>query len=194
MTARFARTPSDDGMTMIEMLVAIILASMVSAVVLSATLITHQNLRTTDDEVRGQEDVAIVTDRLSRDLRDARGVVCDGALSDPTCANHLQLWIDANSDYRQEPDEVVTWQLQANTNDPGHYNMMRTVLGSSVTEARTIVRNVAFTYDVAPPTAQPAPGSPTTRRVTVTMYYDAVIGSGTSVRTLTFTTLLRNVP
>ena len=183
----------DDGITLVEMLVAIVLASMVGALVLAATLITQQNIRTTDYEARGQEDVAVVTDRLSRDLRDARGVVCDGAAWDPTCAVHLQLWIDSNSDYRQEPDEVVTWQLQSNPGDPGHYNMVRTVSGNSVVEARTIVRNVAFTYDVAPGASQPGPGVVSTRQVTVSMYYDAVNGSASSVRNVTFTTMLRNV-
>ncbi len=184
----------EDGLTLIEMLVAIILANVIGGVVLSAVILTQRNLRSSDDEARGQEDVAVVTDRLSRDLRDARGVVCDGAASDPSCATHLQLWIDQNSNYKQDPDEVVTWQLQANAGDPGHYNMLRTVSGSSITEARTIVRNVAFTYDVAPGLTQPAPGAVTTRQVSVTMFYDAVNGSGTSVRTLAFSTLLRNVP
>jgi len=183
----------DAGMSLVETLVAIVLIGIVGAVTLSATLITHQNIRTTDDEARGQEDVAVVADRLSRDLRDARGVVCDGAASDPTCKVHLQLWIDTNSDYRQEPDEVVTWQLQVNPGDPGHYNMIRTVNGVSATEARTIVRNVAFTYDYPPGATQPMPGQLTTRQVAVSMFYDAVNGSGSSVRQVTWSTLLRNV-
>jgi hypothetical protein len=137
--------------------------------------------------------VAVVTDRLSRDLREARAIVCDAAAWDPTCSAHLQLWIDSNSDYRQQPNEIVTWQLQANPGDPSHYNMLRTVAGSSVNEARTIVRNVAFTYDVAPGASQPGPGAVTTRVVSVSMFYDAVVGSGTSTRTVTFSTLLRNV-
>ena len=183
----------DRGVTLVELLVAIVLAGVLGSVVMSAVLITHTNIRTTDDEARGQDDVAVVTDRLSRDLRDARGVVCDGLASDPTCATHLQLWVDSNSNYHEDPDEVVTWQLQANPGDPGHYNMLRTVSGSSITEARTIVRNVAFTYDVAPGLNQPGPGAITTRQVTVAMYYDAVNGSGSSTRQVTFTTLLRNV-
>jgi prepilin-type N-terminal cleavage/methylation domain-containing protein len=188
------RRGSDDGVTLVEVLVTIVLLSAISAAVLSATLVTQKLMRTTDNETRGQEDVAVVTDRLSRDLREARGVVCDGAASDPSCSGHLQLWIDTNSDYRQSSDEIITWHLQANAGDPGHYNMVRTVNGTSMVEARTIVQNVAFNYDVAPGPSQPRPGDITTRQVTMTMYYDAVVNNAPSTRTLTFSTLRRNVP
>ena len=192
MTSLRGRARGDAGMTLVEMLVAIVIAGVVGGVVLSATILTYKNLRVTDDETRGQEDVGVVVDRLSRDLRQSRGAVCDGAASDPTCATHLQLWIDTNSNYKQDADEVVTWKLQANAGDPGHYNMIRTVNGTSATVARTIVQNVAFAYDVPPGSSQPGPGVVATKKVTVSMFYDAAIGSGSSTRQVTFSSLLRN--
>jgi Tfp pilus assembly protein PilW len=181
------------GTSLVELLVAIILAGVLGSVVLSASILTHKDLRIADDETRGQEDVSVAVERLSRDLRQARGAVCDGAASDPNCAVHLQLWIDSNSNYKQDADEVVTWRLQASAGDPGHYNMIRTVNGTSTTMARTIVQNVAFAYDVPPGAGQPGPGVVATKQVTVSIFYDAVVGRGTSTRQATFTTLLRNV-
>src|SRR6478752_2004990 len=103
----------DAGITLVEMLVSMMLLLVIGAVVLAATVATHRSTRVADDETRGQEDVAVVVDRLSRDIRDARGVVCDGATSDPQCKTHLQLWVDYNSNYKQDTDETITWKLRS---------------------------------------------------------------------------------
>ena len=182
------------GATLVETLMAIVLVGVVGAIVLAATISTQRTLRVSDDETRGQEDVAVVVDRLARDIRDARGVVCDGAASDPNCVSHLQLWSDYNSNYKQDSGETITWALQLGS-DGVHYDMVRsTDAGVSQVQARTIVQNVAFTYDVPPKDTQPAPGEPTTKTVKVTMYYDALVNTGGSDRTVTFAAMLRNVP
>lgn len=186
-------------MTLVEVLVAAMLLGIVGAVVLAASISTQRSMVVADDETRGQEDVVVVVDRLGRDIRDARGVVCDGAPSDPQCRNHLQLWADYNSNYKQDPGETITWALRPGTSE-GHYDVVRsTDLGDEHVQARTIVSDVAFSYrDESGPTVpgpnQPAPGEPTTREVLVEMTYDAVIGSATSERVVTFSAMLRNVP
>src|SRR6478609_1899240 len=121
---RYPHRGDDAGMTLVETLVSITLMSVIGAIVLAATVATHRTMRASDDETRGQEDVAVVVDRLSRDIRDARGVVCDGAAADPTCARHLQLWIDYNSDYKQDATETITWKLRPGA-DGVHYDMVR---------------------------------------------------------------------
>src|SRR6478735_6135662 len=124
---RIGKTHRDDaGMTLVETLVSMSLLLVVGAIVLAATVATHRSSRVADDETRGQEDVAVVVDRLSRDIRDARGVVCDGVVSDPLCARHLQLWIDYNSDYKQDSNETITWKLRSGA-DGSHYDMVRVV-------------------------------------------------------------------
>lgn len=188
------RSRDDSGVTLVESLVAMTLTLIVGGIVLASTIATEKGLRVSDDETRGQEDVAVVVDRLARDIRDARGVVCDGASYDPSCANHLQLWSDYNANYKQDTGETITWRLQQ-ASDGVHYDMVRaTDAGASQIVARTIVQNVAFTYDVPPKSTQPAPGEIATKTVTVNMFYDAVATSGGSVRNVTFATMLRNVP
>jgi type II secretory pathway pseudopilin PulG len=190
------RLRSDDsGISLVETMVAIVLMSVLGAVVLSGTIAVHKSLRVSDNETNGQTDVALAFDQHSRDIRNARGVVCDAAAGDTTCATHLQLWIDANSNYKQEGDETVTWKLRQSA-DAFHYDLVRTTeTGATKVAASTIVRNVAFTYDRAPGSTQPAPGAQTTKVVTVKMYYySGGSEDPTKTRTVTFATLLRNVP
>lgn len=201
---RIFRRGEDAGMSLVELLVSITLLSVIGAMVLAATIATHRTMRASDDDTRGQEDVAVVVDRLSRDIRDARGVVCDGAASDPLCKRHLQLWIDYDSDYKQDADETITWKLRLGV-DGVHYDMVRAVGANSQVVARTIVQNVAFTYpndgtagavgsNPAPVATQAPPGVRTTRAVATSLTYDAVANSATGSREANFTTLLRNVP
>jgi Tfp pilus assembly protein PilW len=184
----------DDGTTLVETIVAILIMSVLGAIILAATIATQRSLRVSDNETTGQNDVALAVDLLSRDIRSARGVVCDQVAPDTTCQAHLQLWIDANSNYKQDSGETVTWRLRL-ASDNVHYDLVReTDGGNSKTAATTIVQNVAFAYDTQPKTTQPAPGQPTTRVVSVKMFYNANPSAGTGTRTVAFSTLLRNVP
>ena len=109
----------DRGVTLIEILVAMGLLLTVSSLVVVAVSQAARSMFQVDDENRGLQDTKVILDRLGRDVREARGVHCDGGLAevgntnsvDPTCASHLQLWIDDNSDYLQQDTEVVTWRL-----------------------------------------------------------------------------------
>lgn len=188
-------TPSGErGTTLVETMVAILIMSVLGAIILAATIATQRSLRVSDNETNGQIDVALAVDLVSRDIRSARGVVCDQVAPDTTCKAHLQLWIDANSNYKKDAGETITWRLRL-ASDNVHYDLVReTDSGSSKTAATTIVQNVAFTYDTQPKTTQPAPGQPTTRVVSVKMFYNANLTAGTSTRSVAFSTLLRNVP
>jgi len=191
--ARF-RAQGDHGTSLVETLVSILLISVLGSIVLAATLATQRSLRVSDNETNGQLDVTLAVDLVSRDIRSARGVVCDQVSPDVTCAAHLQLWIDSNANYKQDTGETITWRLRLGS-DGVHYDLVReTDSGTSKVAASTIVQNVAFTYDLQPATTQPAPGAPTTRVVNVQMYYNANPSAGSSTRTVAFSTLLRNVP
>lgn len=179
------RARGDDGITLVELLVTMILMAVVSSVAFTAFLNTSLALRHDDNETRGLSDVKTVVERLSRDIREARGVVCDGAAWDPSCQSHLQLWVDYDSDYIQQPGEVVTWALRpVGPADPNHYNVIRTQNGSSVTEGHLLVNQIAFSYNVAPPN---------TELVSVSMQYDAKVGTVAPTHVVTFSTRLRNV-
>ena len=65
------------GMTLIELLVAMTLLGVVSSLVVVGVRNAVRTLTHTDDENRGLQDAKVILDRLSRDIRQARGVVCD---------------------------------------------------------------------------------------------------------------------
>jgi prepilin-type N-terminal cleavage/methylation domain-containing protein len=192
--------PRDDrGTTLAEVLVTMALLGLVSALVSTALLNANKLFRVTDDQTTGLQDVRTAAERLTRDVRDARSVLCnpagtDAALaaSDPLCGYHLQLWVDYNSDYVQSADETVTWQLRPSSS-AGHFDFVRTVNGSAQVEARTIVEQVAFSYDVTPGSTTPAAGAAHAATVNVNMTYDPFLPTGSGRRTVAFTARLRNV-
>ena len=187
-------------MTLVETLIVMILLAIVSTLVTRAVIDSHKVVRIIDDQTTGLSDVRVASERLGRDIREARSVVCNPigtpapiAAADPTCQFHLQLWIDDNSDYVQQVNETVTWNLEASSR-PGQFDLARAV-GSAVpiVQARSIVVQVAFTYDLQPTATAPPPGAVRTRIVNVNMTYDSNTQSGTSNKTVSFTGRLRNV-
>jgi type II secretory pathway pseudopilin PulG len=177
------------GTTLVELLVMMVLISTLGMVLVTAFAATTRSSKVGEDESQGLSDTRTVIERLGRDIRDARGVTCDGTAPDTTCQSHLQLWVDYNSNYKIDTStEVVTWQLQS-LGDGHHYKVVRTVGGVSTTIATSLIVQVAFSYDQAPTNANTSP----TRTVTTSMTYDALYGLGAGSRDLTFTERVRNV-
>ena len=79
-----ARARRDSGVTLIELLVTMMLLAVVSTLVLTAVIQASRVLTQNDDENTGLQDAKVIMDRLGRDVREARAVVCDGGLADPT--------------------------------------------------------------------------------------------------------------
>jgi len=179
-------------MTLIELLVTMILLGVVSTLVVTAVIQSSRILTHNDDEATGLADAKVILDRLGRDIREARSVVCDGGLADPadatsldvTCERHLQLWVDANSDYIQQPSEVITWRLQKNGD---HYDVFR-VVGTGVgrRQASSLIVNALFKYDGGTGIAA------TAREVNVSITYDSIVGRGSSPRVASLSARLRN--
>lgn len=197
-----SRLRSEDGMTLPELLISMVLMGAVAAFVSGGLISAHKIFRSTDDQTQGLQDARVASERLGRDIRDSRAVLCNPAgtpaalvTSDPGCQYHLQLWIDYNSNYKQEPAETVTWQLRLRPGGgPVYYDLVRSVGGAAeIVEARTIIEQIAFTYDYTPGATQPAPGAAHTTTVHTNMKYDAKRSTGTSSRTVTFSGRLRNV-
>lgn len=200
---RLRRTQTiDTGMSLVEVLITMMLLGVVSTLVVSAVVQTQRTVTHTDDENKGLQDAKMILDRLGRDVRESRGVVCDGGLADPTdpasadpyCQAHLQLWVDSNSDYAKQDSEVITWRLQKNP-DGDHFDVLRTV-GTGATplsrkrEASSLIVQIAFAYDVLDGSGHPAFSK--VQQVDMNMKYDAIIGRGTSVRYVAFGARLRN--
>jgi len=189
MMARLSRRRDDAGFTLVELLVAMVVTSILGGVLTLAVATTVRAETVGNDESTGLGDVRAVIEQMGRDIRDARAVTCDGASWDPTCQSHLQLWIDYNSNYKiDSSSEIVTWQL-VQASDGQHFEVTRTVNGATRTVAQSLIVQVAFTYDTPPTSVSTSP----TTDVTTSMTYDSLVGIGTGSRQLSFTERLRNV-
>ncbi len=182
---------ADAGMTLVELLVGMTLMGVVSSLVVLGVRDAARVLAHNDDENRGLQDAKVILDRLSRDIRQARGVVCDGAGGDTYCREHLQLWIDSDSDYVSDPEETVTWILTDNP-DGEHYDVWRIQGVAPATptmklQASALIVRTLFSYDVGPDT-DPSPST----LVTLKMDYDAIVGRGTDIKQASVSVRLRN--
>lgn len=203
------RASEDHGFSLIELLITMILMGVVSTLVVVAVTQVQRIFTHTDDEQHGLSDAKVVFDRVARDIRESRGVVCDGLSAsggtpnpdgsdpgpDPTCAAHLQLWIDSNSDYVQQPSEVVTWRLEWN-DDHVHHDVWRIQDGTRQLQASSLIVDAVFTYHTdtsetaitCPASTEPCPA----QRVDVVLTYDAISGRGANPRTVEASARLRN--
>ena len=185
-------------MTLVELLVTMTLLGVVSSLVVGATVIASRTFLATNDENQGLADAKVVMDRVARDIRESRGVVCDGGAADPgkpevldeNCAAHLQLWIDDDSDYAQDNAEIVTWQLRE-SEDGEHYDVWR-IQGNGEGDnvpveqkiASSLIVQTLFTYNADVPEDATV--------VDVRMQYDALIGVGNDTREANVSARLRN--
>jgi Tfp pilus assembly protein PilW len=172
------RGRSQLGITVAELAISMMIFSLIGGLAVSGLSSSSRSLGQVDDEVQGLADLRVVSERLSRDLRQARGI---DATSN---ANQVTIWIDVNADYKQTDPETVTWKL-VGPND-GLYDVVRvdkTGLKSII--GHSLVSDIAFSYDPAPPK---------TRVVTVEMRYDAMPFRYATERKVHFESRLRNVP
>lgn len=199
------RPTRDEGMTLIEVMVAMTLIGILGTVMVGGVRDNNKLNVITRDESNGLADVKTVVERLGRDVRSAR------SLSPGATESQLVLWVDLNSDYIKTDDEIVTWQLIQESEDDVQYNVIRQTEGGDPTiQARTLVSGIAFCYwtESAEPNQADCTGSlpatsasggltaddaARTRLVTTITTYDALPNAGTGTRQVAFSSRLRNV-
>ena len=181
------------GVTIVEMMATLTILSAVLGITLSFINGSASVLGNVEDATEGLRDVNILTQRLSRDLRDARGI------NSTARTDELTIWIDYNSDYKQTVDETITWSLVEGAT-PGQFDAVRTT-GTGVTEVlgSTLIEGVLFYYDAVDnldtfAALDPADRRPveTTRVVAMKIRYDAIVNAYATQKTVTFRTRLRN--
>lgn len=172
------RRRSQLGISVAELAIAMMIFTLIGGMAVGGFSSSSRSLGQVDDEVQGLADLRVVSERLSRDLRQARGI--DGTSN----ANQVTIWIDANSDYKQSAVETITWKL-VGPND-NLYDVVRVdATGMKSIVGHSLVSDIAFSYDPAPPKA---------RVVTVEMRYDALPLRYANERKVHFEARLRNVP
>jgi type II secretory pathway pseudopilin PulG len=182
-----------EGTTLIEVCITMLLFSMVSVLVMTSIQTASRANAQVDDQDRGLADLRIVTERMSRDLRLARGV-------DPLATtSQLTVWIDFDSDYKRDADENVTWRIQCRTGvdcttADRQYDVERVIgdvdTGDVTIVGSSLVSDIAFAYvDDGAEVADPVDAT----AVQVEMDYDAIVDAYAKSETVKFEVRLRNV-
>lgn len=189
---RLRRLRDESGVTLVEIAITLAIFSMVSALLMNTLATTSTATAHVDDQNRGLADLQVVTERMSRDLRVARGV-------DPfATTSQLTLWIDSDSDYARETDENVTWRIRCRSGidcgtDDRQYDVERVVgdisSGTVQVVGQALVSDIAFAYRAGGATSDPE----TATSVKVSMEYDAIIDAFAKLNVVDFEVRLRNV-
>lgn len=194
MLSRVTGERSEDGVTLVELIVVMALMSVVSFISFAALDSSTRTLGNIDDESQGLADLKVVVERLSRDLRAARSVETptddNGTPADPSDdtpgdpASALKIWIDADSNYSPSDDELITWRLEAGAGENQFDVIRETDTGDRQVVGTKLVSAIAFSYDPSVSEAQ---------KVTVAMTYDAFPTRNANARVTEFEIRLRNV-
>jgi type II secretory pathway pseudopilin PulG len=188
----------ESGFTLVELLVIVFLLAVIGAVSLAAFQSGSDALGRVDDDIQGQQDLKIVTERLTRDIRAGRGV---HDTSDPST---LSVWIDYDADYIKDASEIIVWDVVVNAADSDHFDVRRTE-GTDTPEVvgRAVIDALAFKYfqdqtgtqtEIVPDTNPLTPNTALTDAsiVEVSMDYDAIVGAYLDQKTNTYRIRLRN--
>jgi hypothetical protein len=187
------RFADSTGTSLVELAVAMGLMTVVGTLIMSSLSTSTRANSHVDDQNRGLADLQVVTERMSRDLRVARGV-------DPLATtSQLTIWIDGDSDYKRETNESVTWRIRCRL--PGgdcsgvdrQYDVER-VLGPVATGqvqvvGQSLVSDIAFAYVTNGVTSVPENAT----AVQVQMEYDAIVDAYAKSNLVKFEVRLRNV-
>jgi Tfp pilus assembly protein PilW len=176
--------------TLVELLITFVLTAVLGTILVSAVVSSDRLFRRTDEEAAGQTDVRVTIERLGRDVRNAR------SLDPGATASQLVIWIDSNSDYKQQPAELVTWRLVAGTN--GHFDVARVRNGVTIRTSRLVISQLAFCYRateagacLATPLTQAQANS--VKLVNADILYAASATRAGAARHTVFTERMRNV-
>lgn len=189
---RLSRLRGESGVTLVEIAITLAIFSMVSALLMNTLATTSTATAHVDDQNRGLADLQVVTERMSRDLRVARGV-------DPLATtSQLTLWIDSDSDYARATDESVTWRIRCRSgidcgSDDRQYDVERVVgdpsTGTVQIVGQSLVSDIAFAYQADGVSSDPEVAT----SVKVSMEYDAIVDAFAKLNVVDFEVRLRNV-
>lgn len=195
---------SDDGFSLIEILVVIAILGVVSAATFTVVLTTMRTERFTSQVKDTTDDARVSIERIRQQVRQAR------LIESGSTAQGLRFWLDADQDARQTPDEIVCYFAAPVTGVPDRYELKRwnDDVASCATGyapppnayvlARTLRNTDVFSFSTAtvsrsgvlPPDSSTDP----VRQVHLKLGFDVVTDTGPEVYEVTSTVRLRNVP
>lgn len=153
-----AREPGDRGFTLVEVLVAMGLFSLVGTLLLGFALSTSKVANDTRTLTNVNEESRMAMERIIRELRQARIIEAVSLPATPTDTTALTFWTDFNGDKVRDTTaadpEVLTYRWNPTTsrltltaNDAGGTATTRPVLAATVSSFVLDLRSSRWEYD-----------------------------------------------
>lgn len=189
------------GMTLVEVLVAMLIASILGTSIFNVVMSSKNTEEYQREWQAVIDDGRLSLQRIRTELRSARRVYADSA------GDRLHFWVDQNQNQLQEPAEEICYAVE--NIGTGQWAVFRwdqavnTVAGTCVPGsppsgssprvlAQTLVDPSPFvTYDPVPSTD---PNDPATRQVHIRFNLEVLAGRGPDTTVVEGTVRLRNVP
>ncbi|MDX1620255.1 MAG: type II secretion system protein [Nitriliruptorales bacterium] len=198
---------SQDGATLVEMLVVIVILGAVSTAVFGLFYSSNRAYHFTSDVREVMDDGRVSLERIRRELRAGRRVF------DDSNAQRMHFWVDQDQDSAQEPWEEICYVVRSISGEADRWHLVRWTVGvpdSSRSEvpcdqappadgrtiAATLRDTAVFSYDCNGVTPCP-PTDPTStdvvREVTINFLLDVRTDAGPDTLAVSATVRLRNV-
>lgn len=174
-------SPSEQGFTLIELIVVLVILGVVGAAI-TATTVNAFRARTFQQEMAdAQFEARLVFERVRREVRAARRV-------EAISPDMVTFWVDENFDGLQQADEVITYEVDLVGGETDRYQVLRytgAIPKADASVLASVLRNSGpFAWDLTPPS---------TRAITMDFDYDVTTTRGPSLLEVSTTIRLRNV-
>ena len=140
------RLHDDSGISLVELLIAMFIVSIIGSILYGAFVSVLRTERFSGEDSHALAQLRIGTDRLSAELREGKRVYVNST------ARLVRVWVDRNRDDRQDANERVTWEIRDAGGGLG--NLVRYTDANPSIQPQAgqfLFPNAAFSYDVPPP-------------------------------------------
>lgn len=195
-----ARTAGDDGFTLVELLVAVMIMSIVMGGITSVVISTTRVESDQQELQQVVDDGRLSLTRIRQEVREARRIL------EASDGSNLHFWVDRNQDALVQPAEVVCYAVEAlDGASTGRYRVARwegaddgcsaaLIPADAPTLASTLLDPAPFVaYTPLPPDALDPFGAPT-REVEIFLDLEVANSRGPGSVEVMGNIRLRNVP
>ena len=167
----------DDGISLVELLVAMFIVTIILVIVYGAAVVVMKTERYTGNDSQALGELRTAADRFSKELREGKRVYLGSSTT------VIKFWVDSNRDNVQDAKERITWEIRDDGGGKAKLVRYTDEAPSQVVPVASLFSfNSSFQYSPVPPG---------TSKVTISLSVNDQAGSS-GIRTVSEQVLLRN--
>lgn len=189
MNAARGRCRGEEGLTLVELTVAMAITTLVLSVVMAGVISVIRTDQYLEEDSIALSELRTVMADFTKELRQAR-VVFPGTGGQTSTARRIYFWVDSNRDSVQQTGERITWELTT-SNGEGVLTRRTDAAPSPVIRASELVVGDAFEYKAITTAGEITMAPPNTTLVSIRFKAD-VSGSHGAPRLVSTKVRMRN--